>query len=118
MGFCLDGAGHLKDGGESFDFEKAGYANGADFRDASEVIARHIDDHNIFRACFGMGTEFAGELGVAGGPQAAGGGSFHGFGDQAGAVEFKKKFRRGAADRPVVEGQERAIALGLGMNQA
>jgi hypothetical protein len=57
----LDGGDEVLDLGEGFETEEVGDLDGAEFGDATEVIAEEVGDHDEFGAFLFAGGEFEGE---------------------------------------------------------
>ena len=117
VGFGGDGGNELPDGGEFFRLAQAEGLDGAGTGDAAEVVARHVDDHEVFGAVFRAGAE-RGELrAVLGGGASARRGALHGARFEARAVETEEQFRRGTAEAPRAGGNIGAVRGALGADQ-
>ena len=117
VGFGGDGGNELPNGGEFFRIAQADGLDGAGAGDAAEVVAHHVDDHEVFGAVFPAGAE-RGELrAVLGGGEPARRGALHGARFDARAVEAEEQFRRSAADAPRTGGDVGAVRGALGADQ-
>lgn len=112
-----DLGGHLKERFVFFEGEELVDVDGTEVADAAEVVAEKVDDHEVFAAVFDVVPEPAGDGFVFGGAGAAGGGAFHGPGDDGAAVEAEEQFRRKGKDVPVIGMKEGGVGDGLGGEQ-
>ena len=115
----LHGAGHLPQGGVRLGVQQLRHVHAAGLRNAPQVVAQQINDHDVFGTFFGAGLQRLGLGGIGLGRGAARGGAFHGAGgDGTGAaVPVEKQFGRERQDAVVAKIQKRTVAALLALAQ-
>jgi hypothetical protein len=112
-----DGGGHLPQGGVPFRFEQARHAHAADAGDAPQVVARHVDNHQVLGAVFGAAGEAFRVLQVVGAGQPARGGALHRARRDALAVQREEQLGREGGNRVRACVDVRRVGHGLTLVQ-
>ena len=105
-----DGGGHLMDGGVSLYREELGHLDAAGRRDARQVVAHQIHDHEVFGALFRVGGERAGAGGIARRIGIAAGGALHRAAAQRVALKAEEQFGREGQKGIRTRGDDRSPA--------
>ncbi len=93
------GGGHLEQRGMRLDREQLGHLHRADARDAPEVVAQQVHDHQVLCAVLGVIAEPARHLAVALGCAAARGGALHRPGGELAALLLQEQLGRARQTR-------------------
>ena len=98
----VDAAGHLQDAAVPFDVEGVFDADAVGDGEAAQVVTQQVNDHQVFGAVFGVGSEGGGCRCVRGIVACCGCGAFHRQGVQQAAVAGEVEFGREAEGVAVV----------------
>ena len=108
-----DGGGHLVEGLVALDGEEVVDVDGAGERDAAEVVAEEVDDHDVLGAVLFVVLEREGDGVVFDEVEAAGHGALHGAGGDFVGVEVEEEFGGEREDVVGAEVEKGGVGYGL-----
>ena len=96
--FRLDGGGHLPQAGMGLQLEQGRHPHAAGARQAPEVVAQQVDDHQVFGPGLGIGAQLTRQGGIPRRSGAAGGRTLHGARLEQTPVVAQEEFRGAGQD--------------------